>query len=82
MDDASESDIDKFAKKLGVNYPIVIGKEKTGEDYGGIPFLPTTFYINRDGKVIDKVYGLKGKAEIEESVKKALSGGGSVQAQK
>jgi peroxiredoxin len=82
MDDASEADIGKFAKNLGVNYPILIGQEKIGEDYGGIPFLPTTFYISRDGKVVDKVYGLKGKAEIEESVKKALSQGGSVQAQK
>jgi len=32
--------------------------------------------------VVDKVFGLKGKSEIEESVKKALSGGGAVQAQK
>ena len=82
MDDASEADIAAFAKKLGVNYPILIGQESTGEAYGGIPFLPTTFYINRDGKVVDKVYGLKGKGEIEESVKRALSGGGTVQAQK
>ena len=82
MDDASETDIAKFAQKLGVNYPIVIGQESTSEAYGGIPFLPTTFYISRDGKVVDKVFGLKGKSEIEESVKKALSGGGAVQAQK
>lgn len=82
MDDASESDISKFAEKMGVNYPILLGKEDTGEAYGGIPFLPTTFYIGRDGKVVDKVFGLKGRAEIEESVKKALSGGGPVQAQK
>jgi hypothetical protein len=31
---------------------------------------------------VDKVFGLKGKAEIEASVKKALSQGGTVQAQK
>lgn len=82
MDDASQADIGKFAKDLGVNYPILLGKEGTGEAYGGIPFLPTTFYIARDGKVVDKVFGLKGKAEIEASVKKALSQGGNVQAQK
>jgi peroxiredoxin len=82
MDDASDADIAKFAKKLGVNYPILIGKESISEAYGGIPFLPTTFYINRDGKVVDKVFGLKGKSEIEESVKRALAGSGAVQAQK
>jgi peroxiredoxin len=82
MDDASEADIAKFAKDLGVNYPILLGKEGTGEAYGGIPFLPTTFYIGRDGKVVDKVYGLKGKAEIEASIKKALNEGSPVQARK
>lgn len=82
MDDASETDISKFARELGVNYPILLGKEDTGQAYGGIPFLPTTFYIGRNGKVVDKVFGLKGRAEIEESVKKALSDSGTVQAQK
>jgi peroxiredoxin len=82
MDDASPEDIAKFAKDLGVDYPILIGKEALSEAYGGVPFLPTTFYIGRDGKVVDKVFGLKGKAEIEGSIKKALAGGQAVQAQK
>jgi thiol-disulfide isomerase/thioredoxin len=82
MDDASPEDIAKFAKDLGVDYPILIGKEALGESYGGVPFLPTTFYIGRDGKVVDKVFGLKGKAEIESSIKRALAEGQGVQAQK
>ena len=36
-------------------------------------FLPATFYIGRDGKVIDKVFGLKGKHEIQDDIKKALA---------
>jgi peroxiredoxin len=82
MDDASPEDIAKFAKDLGVDYPILIGKEALSEAYGGVPFLPTTFYIGRDGKVVDKVFGLKGKGEIEDSIKKALAEGQAVQAQK
>jgi hypothetical protein len=34
--------------------------------------LPETFLIGRDGKIVDKIIGLKGKAEIEDSIKKAL----------
>jgi len=73
MDDASKDDIAKFAKEMGVNYPILLGKEAVGEMYGGVQFLPTTFYIDRQGRVVDRVFGLVGKSEIEDNVKKALA---------
>ncbi len=72
MDDASKEDISKFAKDMGVNYPILIGKESVGDQYGGVPALPESFLISRDGKIVDKIIGLRGKAEIEDAVKKAL----------
>jgi thiol-disulfide isomerase/thioredoxin len=73
MDDASKEDIAKFAQDMGVNYPVLIGKEAVGDSYGGIPALPETFFIGRDGKVVDKILGLRGKAEIEDAIKKALN---------
>ena len=72
MDDSSKEDIAKFAKDMGVNYPVLLGKEAVGDEYGGVPALPESFFIGRDGKIVDKIIGLKGKAEIEESIKKAL----------
>jgi peroxiredoxin len=72
MDDASKEDIAKFAKDMGVNYPILMGKEAVGDQYGGIPALPETFFIGRDGKILDKILGLKGKGAIEEDIKRAL----------
>jgi peroxiredoxin len=72
MDDASKEDISKFAKDMGVNYPILIGKESVGDEYGGVPALPESFLIGRDGKIVDKILGLRGKAEIEDAIKKAL----------
>jgi peroxiredoxin len=77
MDDSSKEDIAKFAKDMGVNYPVLMGKEAVGEEYGGVPALPESFFIGRDGKIVDKIIGLKGKAEIEDSIKKALSTQGS-----
>lgn len=73
MDDASKEDIGKFAKDMGVNYPILIGKESVGDQYGGVPALPESFLIGRDGKIVDKIIGLRGKAEIEDAIKKALN---------
>jgi peroxiredoxin len=73
MDDASPKDIADFAKEMGVNYPILVGKEAVGQAYGGIPFMPETFYIDRSGKIIDSVFGLKSKGEIEENMKKIVA---------
>jgi thiol-disulfide isomerase/thioredoxin len=73
MDDSSKDDIAKFAKDMGVNYPVLIGKEAVGDAYGGVPALPESFFIGRDGKIVDRIIGLKGKGEIEEDIKKALN---------
>ena len=73
MDDASKEDIAKFAKDMGVNYPILIGKESVADEYGGVGALPQSFVIGRDGRIVDKIVGLMGKADIEESIKKALN---------
>ena len=78
MDDAGPDEIAKFAKQMGVNYPILIGKDDVGDAYGGVFYLPTTFYIGRDGKIIDKVFGIRDRAEIEDDIKKALAEGQGV----
>jgi cytochrome c biogenesis protein CcmG/thiol:disulfide interchange protein DsbE len=78
MDDTDPKDIKEFAQKMGVNYPIVVGKEAVGDEYGGIPYLPSTFYIDREGKVVDRVFGLVSRSEIEDNIKKALSASGQV----
>jgi cytochrome c biogenesis protein CcmG/thiol:disulfide interchange protein DsbE len=78
MDDSPAKDIADFAKKMGVNYPIVIGKEAVGDEYGGIPYLPSSFYISRDGKVVERVFGLVNKSEIESDIQKALASSAQV----
>lgn len=82
MDDASVADIQKFAKQMNVDYPILTGKDSQRDEvaslYGGVQFLPETFYIDRDGKIVDKAFGLKGKAEIESDIKQILDSGKKV----
>jgi len=73
MDDSGKDDIAKFAKDMGVNYPVLLGKETVGKAYGGVPALPESFFIGRNGKIVDKIIGLKGRDEIEDSIKKALN---------
>ncbi|HEY6304011.1 MAG TPA: TlpA disulfide reductase family protein [Terriglobales bacterium] len=82
MDDASTEDIAKFAKEMGVNYPILLGTESVGQSYGGVNALPTTFFVDRDGKIIAREFGLQSRSVFVDHIKKALSQGQAVQAQK
>ena len=74
MDDESDTeDVKKFATELHMNYPILRGTEDVGNSYGGLEFLPTTYFVGRDGNVTGRVLGLKGRGDMEENVKKALA---------
>ncbi len=76
MDDGNAHDVvAKFAKQMGLNYPVVLGNDKVADQYGGVDALPTTFYIGRDGKIVTRVFGLVSHKEIEENVRAALSQG-------
>jgi hypothetical protein len=35
--------------------------------------LPVTVYVGRDGKIVEKMFGLKGRDEIEDNVKELLA---------
>lgn len=72
MDDSGKDEIARFAKDMGMNYPVLLGKEAVGEAYGGVPALPQSFFVGRDGKIVDKIMGIEGRAEIEDAIKKAL----------
>jgi peroxiredoxin len=82
MDDASKEDIQKFVKEMGVNYTVLLGKESVGQSYGGVDVLPTTFFIDRDGKIVSREFGLQSRSLFVDNIKKALSQGHAVQAQK
>jgi thiol-disulfide isomerase/thioredoxin len=82
MDDASTEDIAKFAKEMGVNYPILLGKESVGQAYGGVGVLPTTFFVDRDGKLIAREFGLVSRSVFVDHIKQALGQNQAVQARK
>jgi thiol-disulfide isomerase/thioredoxin len=72
MDDSEPATIAKFANDLGVNYQVLLGTDKVSDDYGDVQYLPTTFYIGRDGTIVDKMTGLLDRKDIESAVKKSL----------
>lgn len=48
-----------FMDSYNINYPIVMGNMQIVQAYGGIQSIPTTFVINRQGKVVDRKIGAR-----------------------
>ncbi len=72
-DDGDQKGVAKFAAENAINYPVLLGKESVAGEYGGIDYLPTTFYIDRNGVVLNRVFGQPGRDEIEQNIKRALA---------
>jgi thiol-disulfide isomerase/thioredoxin len=73
--DAGKDEITKVAQKSGVTYPILIADDKVEKAYGGVDVLPMSFYVDRNGVVVEETAGLGPKDEIEAHIKKALASG-------
>ncbi len=73
LDDSEPQKISEFAHEMGLNYPVLLGNDQVSDDYGNVQYLPTTFYIDRNGKIIDKAAGLFDRVATEDDVKKALA---------
>jgi thiol-disulfide isomerase/thioredoxin len=58
VDDGSPDDVREFAKAFHMNYPVVMWSHELVSEYGGVPALPTTFLINKNGRVVQKHEGL------------------------
>jgi thiol-disulfide isomerase/thioredoxin len=43
--------------KLKIRYPIVMGTDKVGDDFGGLTGYPTTFVVGKDWKIYKRYLG-------------------------
>jgi cytochrome c biogenesis protein CcmG/thiol:disulfide interchange protein DsbE len=72
MDEEGWDVVKPFISRMNVNYRVVIGNDSTAQAYGGIDALPTTFLIDRDGKIAATHVGLTGRKELENGVEHLL----------
>ena len=75
--DAGKDAIAKVAHKTGVTYPILLTDGKVQKSYapGGMDYLPMSFYVDRNGVIVEETAGLGGKDEIEAHIKKTIASG-------
>lgn len=72
-----KADIAKFVNDMHIDYPVLIDGDSISHPYGGIDALPTSFFVDRSGKVIAATVGLHDRDELEANIKKALASGGA-----
>jgi len=73
--DAGKDTIAKVAQKTGVSYPILLTDGKVQTAYGGLDVLPMSFYVDRNGLVVEETAGLGSRDEIEANIKKTIASG-------
>jgi cytochrome c biogenesis protein CcmG, thiol:disulfide interchange protein DsbE len=64
--------VSEFVQQNGVNYPILLGNDAITAKYGGIDGIPTTFVIDKQGRIVNRFEGFRPKSTFEGEIKKLL----------
>jgi peroxiredoxin len=75
MDDDGWRAVKPFLREKPVNYRVVLGDRPVARVYGGVDSLPTTFLIDREGRIAAEHVGLAGKSTYERQILKLLNSG-------
>ncbi|HEY6307909.1 MAG TPA: TlpA disulfide reductase family protein [Candidatus Angelobacter sp.] len=59
----------RFARRLGVRYPLVVATDVVKEKFGGIEGLPTTMIYDRQGILREKIIGFEYTDAVEHTLK-------------
>jgi cytochrome c-type biogenesis protein len=70
-DDSAEG-IREFQGDIKQDYTVLIGGETVQEKFGGIPSLPTTFIIDRQGRIRQKIIGARDREGFEKEIRPLL----------
>ena len=65
--------VKSFVEQHQVNYPILMDDRSVTQFYGGISSIPTTFLIDREGRIQKKYVGYRDKSVFEADIKTFLA---------
>ena len=72
LDENGEKLVRDFAREYGVNYPMLLASPETARRYGGIVGIPTTFVLDRKGRITQKFIGQVEPRAFEATVQPLL----------
>jgi peroxiredoxin len=68
MDDDGWDSVKPFLEHNKINYRVVIGTEELSNKFGGIDALPTTFILDREGRIAAAHVGLVSKKTYQHDI--------------
>lgn len=72
FDDDGWKSVKPFIEQKKLNYRIAIGNDEVSNLYGGLDSLPTTFILDREGRIAATHVGLVSKSEYQNDILKLL----------
>lgn len=72
LDDEGWEVVKPYIEDKKVNYRVVVGTEDVSMKYGGVESLPSTFMIDREGRIASVHIGLQAKSSFEDEIKALL----------
>ncbi len=72
VEKGDEGTVRKFAAVKKINYPVLVDDGFVSKAYGSVSSIPTTFIIDRNGNIAEKIIGSRTKTEFEGKIKPLL----------
>ena len=64
--------IGDFVQRMHMPYPVLIDGDSLAKPFGGLDAMPTSFFVDRNGKIVSATMGITSKDDIEVNIQKAL----------
>ncbi len=74
MDEEGWEIVKPYLTQSKINYRVILGNDTVAGLYGGVDSLPTTFILDKDGKIASTHVGLVSKSEYENEILHLLDG--------
>ena len=71
-DETGQDGVEQFVAAQKMNYPVAMASPELQSAFGGIVGLPTTFVVDREGRVVQKHVGLYGAETFDLEVRALL----------
>jgi len=73
LDSDGESVVAPFARKHDINYTMLLANDGTARLYGGVNAIPTTFILDRQGRIVKKFIGVMPRETFEQAIQPLLA---------
>jgi peroxiredoxin len=73
MDEDGWQVVKPFVKQHAMNYTVMLGNDQLAQLYGGIESLPSTFLIDREGRIASVHLGLVDRHDCEAEIRQLIA---------